>query len=91
MTGPQATASVDPRQLCGIKQCPERAFSLFGWPGRPPIPLCKTCGTKIKEVVQQMLDGVVPEWTPGQWHQWIKANGKEHLFSDRRPAHVAAD
>lgn len=79
MTGPTTTVLVD-KALCGIKGCTERAFSLFAWPGRNPVPLCRTCRTKIVEVVNKMLNGEIPEWSPAQWLSWIKEHGKDHLF-----------
>lgn len=84
MTGTSPTPSVDSRTVCGIKGCTERAISLFAWPKRPPVPLCGTCRAKILQVVKDMLDGVMEEWSPDRWLSWIKEFGKDHLFSERR-------
>jgi len=83
-TGAPIIPSVDSRTVCGIKDCNDRATSLFAWPKRQPVPLCATCRAKILDVVEQMVDGIIEEWSPDRWLAWIKEYGKDHLFSARR-------
>lgn len=84
MTGLIPSPSAESRTVCGIKGCTERATSLFAWPKRSAVPVCHTCGAKIQNVVQQMLDGQMPEWTPERWLSWLREFGKDRLFSERR-------
>jgi len=81
MTGPLTTPLADPRSLCGLLDCAERAFSLFAWPKRPPVPVCKLHRDAIIQAVDAMLNGETREFTQDEWVRWLKQNAKPHLLS----------
>lgn len=84
MIGQQTTGPVDPRALCGIKKCIERANRLYAWPKRPPVPVCDTHGDEINMAVSAMMGGELAVFTQDQWLQWIREHGKDHLWPGRK-------
>ena len=69
---------LDPRSLCGLKTCMNRATRLFAWPMRQPVPLCESCG----DVVNQLH--LTEPRSPKEWLTFIKVHGKAHLFPPER-------
>jgi hypothetical protein len=62
---------LDPRSLCGIKDCLNRATSLYAWPMRLPVPICQTHANEVNQLY--MVD---PTMTPKRWLDWLKERGK---------------
>jgi hypothetical protein len=73
----------DFRSLCGLADCAERAMSLFAWPGRNPVPLCRTHREMVQAAVASMKAKRSEAYTEKDWLDWLEQYGKPHIVRGR--------